>query len=159
MSTIPLIKLFTLSSGFIHFLCDHFVLCTAHYSAVTLLNHVHDTSLCFIDSSASKIYENVWAFTQLPRWSFRPKIRYVTSHGVIMWRHMMSWCQDVIPWCHMSSHHRPCHSVGTRHLSIEFNYYDILLGDLWPWPLTYDLDLQSQRSYGQGQFPYKKLRS
>ncbi len=37
---------------------------------------------------------------------------------------------DVIMWCHMTSRlhtvmsrHRPCHSDGTRHLSIVLNYY------------------------------------
>ncbi len=40
-----------------------------------------------------------------------------TSLFDVIWRH------DVILSHHMQSHHRPCHSDGTRHLSIVLNYY------------------------------------
>ena len=91
-------------------------------------------------------------FTHLPHQTFASLF---APKGVI-WCHNVT-SHDVILWHHMSSHHRPCHSDGTRHLSIVLNYYVmkfyvvILTFDLWPTTLTYTPSLAKVNYHTKNQ--------
>ncbi len=99
--------------------------------------------------------ENAWVFKRLPRrlfpGPFVPKFvtwwHNVTSHDV------MSCCD--ITCCHIIGHV----TQMVPHICPFCSNTTLWNVTWWPWPFTYDPDLVSQPSYGQGQLPYQKSRS
>ncbi len=104
--------------------------------------------------------ENAWAFTYLLCFQnctvlLAPKSLFVIDwethiHSLCTsWRH---WHHDVIPWPHVISWCRSVMSHEVTPYAIMISHGNSLQAEawkshfltLWPWPLTYELDLQFQ---------------
>ncbi len=74
----------------------------------------------------------------------------------------MAACQtfdlDVWPWPNLWPWPRPLTSTSKQGKGSKQWCWNTIL-NIWHWTLTYDLDLQSQPSLGQGRSSYKKSRS
>ncbi len=135
--------------------CWQFVRCV-HLHLTQMYCTLSGLTLQTIASMKSKMWHSDW-LNKSSKWdsvlhtgdpSFCWLFPSLFTPKFVMWHYVMSYCD--ITWCHaviLMSHvvtsyicHRPCHSNGTRHLSILLKYYVLkfylvtLTFDLWQWP-------------------------
>ena len=122
---------------------------------LSILNS-HTQLSWLLNQSDFSFNENAWALTRPP--ATCPPCQYSCPEVV-------KGCQDVMPWCHVTSWHHTMmsHDVKSHHKIDLGNLYrshyqkvrKSRFSKSWPWPLTYDLDLQTRPRYYQGQCLYQ----
>ncbi len=104
------------------------------------------------------IWKRLQAFTSLQRFPNCTVLLPKSPFFVMNWKTDTSslcdvmWRHTIIPWPHLTSycHVTWSHTIGHNDFTWEFPLKVKARKShflaLWPWPLTYDLDLQSQPS-------------